>query len=145
MKVRVTLIAVGALVGPLVVGCSAKTAAANGPAAFCASLTSSSASVANPAATMTADQLRARIQQSVSDIQGADKLAPAEIKADMDVLAKATKTSADSLEKVGYDRTKIDAQAVSPFAAPDVVAARQHITVYVKTKCTFGNSSPSSS
>ena len=145
MKVRVTLITGGLLVGPLIVGCSAKTAVANSPAAFCASLTSSSASVANPSATMTADQLRTRVQQSVSDVQAADNLAPAEIKADMDILAKATTTSADSLAKVGYDRTKIDARAVSPFAAADVVAARQHITAYVKTKCTFSTGSPSSS
>ena len=145
MRVRRTLAMAAVVVSPLIAGCSSKTAAAQSPAAFCASLTASSATVGAVSAGMTADQLRTVIEQSVTGIQSADKLAPADIKADMDVLTAATVSAAKSLEKVGYDRTKIDKTAVSPLSTPEATTARDHLSAYVKAQCTLPSGSPSKS
>ena len=145
MRVRRTLAVAAVVVSPLIASCSSKTAAAQTPAAFCASLTASSASVGAVSANMTAEQLRAAIEQSVTGLQSADKLAPADIKADMDVLTAATVTSAKSLEKVGYDRTKVDKTAVSPFSTPEVKKAREHLSAYVKVQCALQSGNPSKS
>ena len=145
MRVRRTLAVAAVVVSPLIAGCSSKTASAQSPAAFCASLTASSANAPAVSANMTPDQLRTAIEQSVTGIQSADKLAPADIKADMDVLAAATVSAAKSLEKAGYDRTKVDTTAVSPFGTPEVKTAREHLTAYVKAQCTLASGSPSKS
>jgi hypothetical protein len=97
------------------------------------------------------DALTTQIKQTQSLEAAALKSAPSSIKADLLVLFGMMDTFDLALEKAGYDFTKIDPSVLSSMRTPDVMAAEQRLTDYLKNTCGIdagagpaGSASPSS-
>ena len=119
---------------------TADSAAAAGPVKatgggkFCTELATAMNSSAASAATAGTDPkaeilaARAATNKIVGD-------APNAIKADVQLLVKASNTMYDALAKVNYDYSKLTPADTAGLSAPDVAAAEQHLQAYVKGTC----------
>jgi len=90
----------------------------------------------DPAATPA--QLRAVTQEGRTAIDQAAAAAPAEIKPDVQVLAKAFGTLFSELEKVNFDATKVSAGAFTPLGTPEFQASTIRFQAYIKNVCGIG-------
>ncbi len=71
-------------------------------------------------------------------IQQAVAVAPAEIKADVTLVAAAATDYLAGLQRAGYDLNRVPPEALQKFQAPDVQAATQRLQVYGQTVCGTG-------
>ena len=132
------------LAGPAIASCSSKSSAPASAAAFCDSIkAASSRSSTTLSATPSPDELRVKVQHSVDDTKAAAAVAPAVIKDDMDVLAKATSAAGAELAKTDY-KIQANSAANNPLGAADVVAARKRVSAYVAANCQLGSGGTSS-
>ena len=89
-------------------------------------------------ATSTPAQVRQLSTELGSAIQEAVAVAPAEIKADVSLVAAAATDFLAGLERAGYDLNKVPPESLQKFQAPDVQAATQRVTAYGQTVCGTG-------
>lgn len=79
------------------------------------------------------------IKQDVQNEQGLEsqilKAAPNAIKPDLVTIFGATDKLYAALAKANYDYSKLDPTSISSLQSPDVTAAEQHITSYMKDTC----------
>jgi hypothetical protein len=68
-------------------------------------------------------------------IRQAVAVAPAEIKADVTLVAGAATDYLAALEKAGYDFGKVPPDALERFQAPDVMAASSRLEAYSRNVC----------
>jgi hypothetical protein len=110
---------------------------ATGGGKFCQQVASSiNQGVAAAAAAGTnSDDVKTQVQQTQALEAGVLKGAPAAIKSDLSAVFDATNKLDAALAKAGYDYSKIDPTAFAAFSSPDVVAAEQHLTSYMKSTC----------
>jgi hypothetical protein len=62
-------------------------------------------------------------------------IAPSEIKKDVAILVGASDTMYAALAKAGYDYSKLTTADMAGLSSPQVTAAEQHLTAYVKGTC----------
>jgi hypothetical protein len=86
----------------------------------------------------TPDQLRASVQESRSTINQVATAAPAEIKADSQILANAFGTLFTELEKANFDPTRLSLTAFAPLQAPEFTQATTRFQAYLRTICGIG-------
>jgi len=79
------------------------------------------------------------IKQDVQNEQGLEsqilKAAPNAIKPDLVTIFGATDKLYAALAKANYDYSKLDPTSIGSLETPDVTAAEQHITSYMKDTC----------
>ena len=90
------------------------------------------------AANTTQAQLRQLATELGSAIQQAVVVAPAEIKTDVTIVARAASDYLAALQKAGYDFAKMPQDAAAKFQAPDVVAASGRLQDYGRSVCRTG-------
>jgi hypothetical protein len=81
------------------------------------------------------DALTTQIKQTQALEATALKSAPSSIKADLLVLFGMLDKFDVALEQANYDFTKIDPSVLSSLQTPDVVAAEQRLSEYLKNSC----------
>jgi hypothetical protein len=89
-------------------------------------------------ANSTTAQVRQFATELGSAIQQAVAVAPAEIKADVTIVAAAAADYLAGLQRAGYDFNRIPAESLQKFQAPDVQAATQRLQAYGQTVCGTG-------
>jgi hypothetical protein len=89
-------------------------------------------------ATSTPAQVRQLSNELGSAIQQAVAVAPAEIKADVSLVAAAATDFLAGLQRAGYDLNKLPQESLQKFQAPDVQAATQRLTTYGQSVCGTG-------
>lgn len=75
------------------------------------------------------------VAESGSLIARAQSLAPDEIKADVQRLANSSTQLLAELDKVGYDFTKVPADAVARIQTPEVAASATNLAAYNRRVC----------
>ena len=96
--------------------------------------TERSANVGNPATSSPA-QLRALANEGRTAITQAANAAPAEIKADVQLIATTFTNLIAELEKVNYDGTKLTQAAFAPLQTPEFGRASQRFQAYNRDVC----------
>jgi len=80
-------------------------------------------------------QLKPFLDELSKAVKQAVDVAPAEIKADVKVLADAATSYVDAFAKAGYDYTKLSPDAPQKLATPEVQAAAARLSAYSKNVC----------
>lgn len=93
-----------------------------------------STNVGNPASSSPA-QLRTLANEGKTAITQAANAAPAEIKADVQLIATTFTALLAELEKVNYDGTKLAPEAFAPLQAPEFGRASQRFQAYTRDVC----------
>lgn len=93
--------------------------------------------------------LKGEVEQEEAIEAAVLKIAPKEIKGDLNTLFGALNEYFDAIKKADYDYTKIDPAVLTSISDPKVEAAEQRIDAYIQTTCgidigddTTGGSSP---
>lgn len=107
---------------------------ATGGGKFCTQLAAAMNSSAASAATAGTDP-KAEILAARAATDKIVSNAPSAIKADVEVLVKASDAMYDALAKADYDYSKLTPADTAGLSAPDVAAAEQHLQDYVKGTC----------
>jgi len=89
----------------------------------------------NVGAAATPAQLRTVAQDGRTAINQALTAAPAELKADVQVLADAFGSLFNELDKVNFDASKVSVAAFAPIQAPEFQTATIRFQAYVKNVC----------
>jgi hypothetical protein len=107
-----------------------------GSARFCALLSTYSARLQDLGAKLgDPSQLKPYLQELSSDIKQAESAAPAEIKADVQLLAGVYNDFLAAVDKAGYDFTKVPAAAREKLQSAEVQAATARLSAYGTTVC----------
>jgi len=147
--VGVGRIVVAVVVAAIIAGCggggsakstTASTAAGDsatqGPDEFCGLIKTYSDRLAGLSqASSTPTQIRSFAQDLGSAITSAVAAAPADIKADVTVVAGAADDYLASLKSADYDLAKLPPDAAQGFQAPDVAAAAARLQTYSHDVC----------
>lgn len=104
-------------------------------AQFCAMAGSYNDSFATIGANATPDQLRTVAREGQAALTQLVNGAPAEIKNDVDVLARTFGGLISQLEKVDFEVSKLPPAALSQLTAPDFQAATTRFQAYNRTVC----------
>ena len=118
---------------------TAPTFSGSGSAEFCGLVkTYSDRATGLSRATSTPAQLRQLATELGTAIREAVAVAPAEIKADVSLVAAAATDYLAGLNRAGYDLNRVPPESLQKFQAPDVQAASQRLQVYGQTVCGTG-------
>lgn len=90
---------------------------------------------ANLGAATTSAQLRQVVQDGRTALNLAATVAPAEIKADVQVLAAAFGSIFTELEKANFDTTKFSSAAFAAFQAPQFLTSTMRFQAYLHNVC----------
>lgn len=83
----------------------------------------------------TVAQLRTSAREGLAAINQAVGVAPAEIKADVQVISTAFASIVADLEKVNFDFKKVTADTFTKFQAPEFGASTQRFQAYMTNVC----------
>ena len=108
---------------------------ATGGGSFCKLYAASVNSATRNAAAAAAEDTKARIEVARSDAHQALNIAPAEIKKDVALLVDVSDKMYSALAKAGYDYSKLTPADMAAFSTPQVAAAEEHLTGYIKGTC----------
>jgi hypothetical protein len=86
----------------------------------------------------TPAQLRTVAREGQTAITEAVRTAPAEIKPDIEVLARTFTTLLAELEKVNFEITRLPPTALQALSAPDFQASTQRFQAYLRDVCKVG-------
>ena len=106
-----------------------------GGGSFCKLYAASVNSAAQHAATDAPEDAKARIKVASADAHQALDIAPSEIKKDVALLVGLSDKMYAAVAKAGYDYSKLTPADMSAFSTPDVAAAEEHLTAYIKGTC----------
>jgi hypothetical protein len=82
-----------------------------------------------------ASQLRDLLRTARTDVKEAQEVAPPEIKADSEIVAKVIDEYVEELEKVDFQTNRIPAEMVQRLLSPDFLAAAQRVEAYGRANC----------
>jgi hypothetical protein len=108
---------------------------ATGGGSFCKLYAASVNSATRDAAAAAPEDTKARIEVARSDAHEALNIAPAEIKKDVALLIDVSDKMYSALAKAGYDYSKLTPADMTAFSTPEVTAAEEHLTAYIKGTC----------
>ena len=83
-------------------------------------------------------QLRTTFEQAAKTIEDAERVAPAEVKADVEVLASTFRQFVTALEQVNFDFTKLPPAQIATLQSSEVTAAGERLDAYVRQNCRRG-------
>jgi hypothetical protein len=89
------------------------------------------------APTATPAQLRTTLRDGLATVNSAVAAAPAEIKADMQILATTFAQLADAFDKANYDPAKVDPASLQSLQSPQFQAATVRFQAYLHNVCGF--------
>lgn len=89
-------------------------------------------------ANATPAQLRTVAREGQTAITEAVRTAPAEIKPDVEVVARTFTTLLAELEKVNFEITRLPPTALQALSAPDFQASTQRFQTYLRDVCKVG-------
>ena len=107
-------------------------------AQFCALAKTYTERFANVGANPSAAQLRTVTREGQTAITQAVTAAPAEIKADIQLLATTFSGLNDELEKVNFDVARLPPAALGQLSTPQFQAATTRFQAYSRTVCGIG-------
>ena len=110
------------------------TASARG-GRFCELLRSYSDRFARTRSVSEPGQLRDLLQDARSDIKEAREVAPLEIKADAENVARVFDEYVTALEKVDYMVTRVPIEVAQRVSSPEFLAGAQRIEAYARANC----------
>ena len=110
------------------------TASARG-GRFCELLRSYSDRFARTRSVSEPGQLRDLLRDARSDIKEAREVAPPDVKADAENVARVFDEYVTALEKVDYNASRVPVDVAQRLAAPEFVSGGQRIEVYARTNC----------
>jgi hypothetical protein len=108
---------------------------ATGGGSFCKLYAASVNSATQHASATAPDDTKALIEVARSDAHQALNIAPSEIKKDVALLVGVSDKMYDALAKAGYDYSKLTPADMAVFSTPQVTAAEEHLTAYIKGTC----------
>ncbi|MDQ1493961.1 MAG: hypothetical protein QOG69_444 [Actinomycetota bacterium] len=108
---------------------------ATGGGSFCKLYAASVNSATQHTAAPAPEDTKARIEAASSDAHMALGLAPSEIKKDVALLVGVSDKMYAALAKAGYDYSKLTPADMAAFSTPQVAAAEEHLTAYIKGTC----------
>ena len=118
-----------------------KAAVEGEAAAFCSARQDAAKAAAPSGTTPTSLSKETLKEQFAKAKEGLDEMvehAPAEIEADVKVLADAQRAYIEAFEKANFDVTKLDVNSLKSLSDPKVQQATQRVEDYFKTKCATG-------
>jgi hypothetical protein len=81
------------------------------------------------------EELRDLLGDAHSALDEAKNIAPPEVKADTEVLARVINEYVEALEDVDYNASRIRADVVQSLLSPDFLSAAQRVSTYTTTNC----------
>ncbi|MGI8984325.1 MAG: hypothetical protein ACR2HM_07305 [Acidimicrobiales bacterium] len=109
-----------------------------GSAQFCALSRTFNERFGSVSASPTAAQLRTLTREGQAAITEAVTKAPAEIKADVQVIAATYNGLVAELEKVNFEATRLPPAALGALSAPEFTRATTRFQTYTRTVCGTG-------
>ena len=108
---------------------------ATGGGGFCKLYAASVTSAAKHALDTAPQDAKAQIEVARADAHQALSIAPSEIKKDVALLVDVSDKMYGALAKAGYDYSKLTPADMSAFSTPQVAAAEEHLSAYIKGTC----------
>jgi hypothetical protein len=108
---------------------------ATGGGSFCKLYAASVNSATQHTSGTAPEDTKALIEVARSDAHQALNIAPSEIKKDVALLVDVSDKMYAALAKAGYDYSKLTPADMAAFSAPQVAAAEEHLTAYIKGTC----------
>ncbi len=81
------------------------------------------------------EQLRDLLRTARTDVKEAQEVAPPEVKADSELVARVIDEYVKELEKVDFQTSRIPADTLQRLLSPDFLAAAQRIEAYGRANC----------
>ncbi len=80
-------------------------------------------------------QLRELLRTARADVREAQEVAPPEVKADAEIVARVLTEYVDALEAVDYQTNRIPPDVIQRLLSPDFLAAAQRMEAYGRANC----------